>query len=93
MWACNYGVGILEDRINRGLNYNVITEIGAMLMTGRRCALMKDSTVPKLPTDLAGQIFKSIDLEIADQIVDATHNWAARDLDLGSCQHCGERRN
>lgn len=93
MWACNYGIGILEDRINRGLNYNVMTEIGAMLMTGRRCALMKDTTVPKLPTDLAGQIFKSVDLGVANQVIHATHNWAARDLDLGGCRYCGKRRD
>ena len=88
MWACNYGIGIVEDRIKRGLNYNVMTEIGAMLMTGRRCALMKDITVPKLPTDLAGQIFKSVDLEVTDQVLAATHKWAARDLGLGECRHC-----
>lgn len=93
MWACNYGMGILEDRINRGLNYNVMTEIGAMLMTGRRCALMKDTTVPRLPTDLAGQIFKSVDLGVANQVINATHNWAARDLDLGDCRYCGKRRD
>jgi hypothetical protein len=90
MWASNYGIGILEDRINRGLNYNVMTEIGAMLMTGRRCALMKDTTVPKLPTDLAGQIFKSVDLRIADQVVAAAHTWASRDLGLGACRYCCE---
>jgi hypothetical protein len=93
MWACNYGIGILEDRISRGLNYNVMTEIGAMLMTGRRCALMKDTTVPKLPTDLAGQIFKSVDLGVANQVIGATHNWAARDLDLGDCRYCGKHRD
>lgn len=42
MWVSKYGIGLLEDRIGQGLNYNVMTELGAMLMTGRRCALLKD---------------------------------------------------
>jgi hypothetical protein len=88
MWACNYGLGILEDRIERGLNYNVITEIGAMLMTGRRCALMKDTTVPALPTDLSGQIYKKVDLTDAKGIGDAAHSWVAEDLGFGRCEQC-----
>jgi len=93
MWACNYGIGILEDRIDRGLNYNVMTEIGAMLMTGRRCALMKDTTVPKLPTDLAGQIFKSVNLQATDDVIAAAHQWASKDLGLGDCRNCHTRIN
>ncbi|MFN2477244.1 MAG: hypothetical protein ABR526_12995 [Chthoniobacterales bacterium] len=88
MWACNYGVGILEDRLDRGLNYNVIAELGAMLMTGRRCALLKDSSIPSLPTDLVGQIYKPVDLSDAAQIEAAAHSWAANDIGLGRCADC-----
>ena len=88
MWACNYGIGILENRIDRGLNYNVMTEIGAMLMTGRRCALIKDTTVAKLPADLAGQIFKPVDLQVTDEVIAAAHIWASKDLGLGDCPNC-----
>lgn len=88
MWACNYGIGILEDRIQRGLNYNVMTELGAMLMTGRRCALLKDSTVLGLPTDLVGQIFKPVDVNNAREVDAVVHNWASEDLGLGACSRC-----
>jgi hypothetical protein len=88
MWACNYGIGILEDRIQRGLNYNVITELGAMLMTGRRCALLKDKTAPNLPTDLVGQIYKSIDVDNAQQIETVIHRWTSVDLGFGACATC-----
>ena len=80
MWACNYGIGILEDRMQRGLNYNVITELGAMLMTGRRCALLKDSTAPDLPTDLVGQIYKPVDVTNAQQIDEVIRQWASADF-------------
>ena len=88
MWACQFGVGVLEDRLGRGLNYNVITEIGAMLMTGRRCALLKDKTSPALPTDFLGQIYKSIDLQDTDAVSKCIHDWASEDLTLGRCEQC-----
>jgi hypothetical protein len=88
MWACQFAIGILENRMGRGLNYNAITEIGAMLMTGRRCAILKDSTVPSLPSDIGGQIYKPLDLAETDQVVAAVHGWAANDLGLGTCKWC-----
>jgi hypothetical protein len=88
MWACQFGIGILEDRMGRGLNYNVITELGAMLMTGRRCALLKDTTSPDFPTDLIGLIYKSIDLDDTRSVTARVHAWAADDLNLGRCSAC-----
>jgi hypothetical protein len=88
MWACQFGIGVLEDRLGRGLNYNVITELGAMLMTGRRCALLKDKTSPSLPTDIVGHIYKSIDLADTDYISQCIHSWASDDLALGRCERC-----
>jgi hypothetical protein len=88
MWACQYGIGLLEDRAGRGLNYNVVTELGSMLMTGRRCAMVKDRTAPPLPSDLAGHIYKSLDLDDLGAISTAAHAWVAEDLSLGHCQAC-----
>ena len=88
MWACQFGIGILENRIGRGLNYNVMTEIGAMLMTGRRCALLKDKTSPSMPTDIVGQIYKAIDLDDIPSLSSVVHGWASEDLALGRCISC-----
>jgi hypothetical protein len=88
MWACQLGIGVLENRIGRGLNYNVMTEIGAMLMTGRRCALLKDKTCPSLPTDVVGQIYKPIDLDDIPSLSSVVHSWASKDLALGRCITC-----
>ncbi|CAN5880442.1 hypothetical protein BH23GEM7_BH23GEM7_07560 [soil metagenome] len=92
MWACQYGIGILENRVGRGLNYNAITEIGAMLMTGRRCAILKDRTAPQLPTDIAGQIYKPVDLSNLNSLGSTIHDWAAKDLSLGECERCPEEQ-
>jgi hypothetical protein len=42
--------GFFEARVERGLNCNLETEVGSMLMTGRRCALLKDGSTDKMST-------------------------------------------
>ena len=89
MWACQYGIGLIEDRVGRDLNYNVVTELGAMLVTGRRCAIIRDSvTAPAMPTDLVGQIYKSVDFDDGEAVSRAVHSWLALDLGLGACSDC-----
>lgn len=88
LWACRYGVALLENRVEKGLNYNLVIEVGAMLATGRRCALLKDKTQDALPTDLVGQIYRSVDFDDPDQVNLAMHDWAANDLGFGRCQDC-----
>lgn len=88
MWGSQYGIGLVEDRLGTGLNYNVVTELGAMLITGRRCALLKDRTAPDLPTDLAGQLYKPVDFDDVDAVGHEVHAWMAEDLSLGRCANC-----
>ncbi len=88
MWASQYGVGLFEDRIGRSLNYNLVIEVGAMVMTGRRCAMLKDVTAPSMPTDLVGRIYKDVDFDSATSVTGAVHSWLADDLFLGRCPEC-----
>jgi hypothetical protein len=88
MWACHYGVALFEDRGGAGINENLLAEVGAMLATGRRCALMKDKTIPRLPTDFVGQIYKDVDFSDRNSVRDEIHRWAAVDLGLGHCPDC-----
>ncbi len=88
MWACQYGIGIFENRADRGLNYNVVIEVGAMLMTGRQCAMLKDATAPEMPTDFVGQIYTPVDLDNLDTVSDAAHRWFADGVGLGRCPYC-----
>ena len=81
LWSCNFGVAILENR-ERGLNYNVVLETGAMLMTGRRCLLLKDKTVGTLPTDLLAHIHKEVDLDRPETVEAAVAEWVTKDLGL-----------
>jgi hypothetical protein len=89
-WASRYGIALFEDRVERGLNYNLVAEVGAMLMTGRRCALLKDTTQHSMPTDFVGLIYTEVDFEDLNAVTQVTHAWAARDLGLGTCSLCKE---
>lgn len=88
MWASNYGIAFFEDRRGRGMNYNLVIEVGAMLMAGRRCLLLKDSSIDKMPTDLVGHIYKAVDLDDPATVTGAVHEWASKDLALGRCRDC-----
>lgn len=88
MWACRYGIGLVEDRAGRGLNYNAAIELGSMLVTGRRCAILKDPTAPNLPVNLSGQIYKTVDFDDEKAVRNEAHLWIADDLDLGRCEAC-----
>lgn len=84
MWACQHGIGLFETRFGTELNDNVQIEIGGMLITGRRCALLKDRDTPRLPTDFVGHIYKSVDFEDLVAVEKVVRNWAADDLGLDS---------
>lgn len=88
MWASNYGIAFFENRRGRGMNYNLVIEVGAMLMAGRRCLLLKDSSVDRMPTDLVGFIYKSVDLDNPSTVSRAVHEWSREDLVLGNCAKC-----
>lgn len=88
MWASQYGIAFFEDRRGKGLNYNLTIEVGSMLMTGRRCALLKDTSIQRLPTDLVGQIYKSVDITKPDTVSKAIHEWLRSDLNMGPCAVC-----
>lgn len=88
MWASHYGIAFFEDQMKRGLNYNLTIEVGSMLMAGRRCALLKDRSIEKLPTDLVGHIYRPVDLADIGSVSDAVHGWLRDDLALGTCPNC-----
>ncbi len=83
MWACKYGIGLFETRFGDEFNDNLQIEVGAMLMTGRRVALLKDRGTADMPTDFIGHIYKSVDFDDPGTIVASLHGWAAEDLGLG----------
>ena len=88
IWASRYGVAFFEDIQGHGLNYNLTIEVGSMLLAGRRCALLKDSTIERLPTDLVGKIYKPVEIGDGSSVASALHGWLRDDLNLGVCHEC-----
>jgi hypothetical protein len=82
MWACKYGIGLFETRFGEEFNDNLQIEVGAMLITGRRVALLKDRDTPDMPTDFVGHIYKGVDFDRPETVADALGTWAADDLGL-----------
>ncbi len=80
MWACQYGFALFEDRVDEGINYNVVIEVGAMVMAGRQTALLKDETVLDLLDDLVGHIYKPVNFEDLDAVASAAEAWVVNDL-------------
>ena len=83
--ACQHGIGVLENGSGTGLNDNVLIELGSMMVTGRRCAMLKDRTATGLPSDLTAQPYKSVDFEDLNAVTAAAHRWVAEDLGLPRC--------
>lgn len=88
MWACKYGIGLFETRFGSEFNDNLQIEVGSMLITGRRVALLKDIDTPEMPTDFVGHIYKEVDFDDTDGVSAEVHRWAAGDLGLGRCANC-----
>ncbi|MFD3401700.1 hypothetical protein ACFWUU_13520 [Kribbella sp. NPDC058693] len=87
MWASKYAI-VLLDKPGEALNSNVLIEIGGMLMSGRRCAILRDTSVPAMPTDLVGHIYKPVVLADHDACAQAIHRWIRDDLGQGACPDC-----
>jgi hypothetical protein len=84
MWGCRYGVAFFEARTERGLNYNLSIEVGSCLVLGRRLALLKDSSLEAMPTDLVGRIYRGVDISDPRTVTRELEDWVTATLRLGN---------
>jgi hypothetical protein len=61
MHACDFGIAVFERITSNDFNPNVSLEVGYLMGMGRKVLLLKDKTLPSLPTDLVGQLYKPFD--------------------------------
>lgn len=87
MWASKYAI-VLIDNADGKFNSNVLIEVGGMMMTGRRCAILRDKSVRIMPSDLIGHIYKSSDLADHQATVELVHGWIKNDLKISTCGEC-----
>lgn len=63
MHACSFGIAVFERISEDDINPNVSLEVGYMLGLGKRVCLLKEKTLQKLQTDLAGKLYRPFDLQ------------------------------
>lgn len=69
-----YGIAIFEGSEEKNwANPNVAFELGIMFTLGRKVLLLKDSHLPKIPTDLTGHIYN--EYRSSDEIPDIIKKW------------------
>lgn len=83
MEQCRFGIGVFEDIDERDFNPNISLELGYMYALGKRCLLLKEKRMPRLPADICGKIYRDFDvLNLYSSIEDQIHKWCKRDLGL-----------
>jgi len=81
--GCRYGVAIFEDLDAREFKPNVSLELGYMLGLRKRCLLLKEKRLPKLPADIVGHLYKPWDAFDAETTVAReVDRWLTADLGL-----------
>jgi hypothetical protein len=83
MTSSQYGIAVFEEIDRRDFNPNISLELGYMYALGRRCLLLKDKRMPRLPTDTCGKIYRDFDTYAADKTVSSeVAAWCEADLGL-----------
>ncbi len=82
MDACDLGIAVFDQTASYDFNPNVSLELGYMMAGKKRLLLLKDRTLPKMPSDLVGHLYKEFDpTDVTRTVRLATQSWL-RDVGL-----------
>ena len=77
MIGCKYGIAVFDEIDEREFNPSVALELGFMMAHDKRCLILKDKRMPKMPTDIVGKLYKLFDTyDIEQSISIAVESWA-----------------
>jgi len=83
--CCDYGIAVYEDMHSRSANPNVALEVGYMLAKRKRVLLLKEKSLPAMPSDLVHKLYKKFDaFQIPKTVTAQVARWVDVDLDLGT---------
>lgn len=81
MDGCRYGLAVFEEIDEREFNPNISLELGYMMAQHKRCLLLKERRMPRLPTDVCGFLYRDFDFfSIAESITEQINDWVCNDL-------------
>ena len=69
--GCGFGIAVYERIETNEPNANVGLEVGYLMAMNKSVLLLKDKTVPTLPADLAGKLYKEFDPHDPDGTIPA----------------------
>ncbi|WIT11117.1 nucleotide-binding protein [Paucibacter sediminis] len=72
MHGCRFGISVIERMQTEQHNANVALEVGYMLGLKKDVCLLKERTVPALPSDLQGRLYTEFDMFAVPQTVRAS---------------------
>lgn len=74
--ACSFGIAVFDRLVSDNYNPNVTLEVGYLIGLGRPVCLLKEKTLPKLPSDLVGRLYREFDVQdIPGTIPREIENW------------------
>jgi hypothetical protein len=82
MRASSYGIAVFEEIDEREFNPNISIELGFMIALGRRCLLLKEKRMPRLPTDFCGHLYKDFDVFNINESISRQIDAWMRDLGI-----------
>ena len=82
MLGSRYGVAVFEEIDQREFNPSVALELGFMFAHSRRCLILKEQRMPRLPTDIVGKLYKAFDSYNIPSSIQATVEAWAGDIGL-----------
>jgi hypothetical protein len=78
-----FGIAVFEDIEERDFNPNIPFELGYMFAIGKRCLILKERRMPRLPTDMLGLIYRDFDVfDLQNSLKQQIKNWCTDDLGL-----------
>jgi hypothetical protein len=78
-----YGLAVFEVIDEHEFNPNISLELGFMYALSRRCLLLKDRRMPRIPTDISGRIYRDFDVsDLQASVSNQVSEWCERDLGL-----------
>jgi len=81
--CCHLGIAVFEDLEERDHNPNIAIELGYMRAKQRRTLILKERTLPAVPTDVIGALYKPFDkFNIAETIRAEVTRWIEVDLGI-----------
>ncbi len=82
MLGSRYGIAVFEEIDQREFNPNIALELGFMMAQNKRCLILKDQRMPKMPTDIVGKLYREFDTYNIDESIRRSVELWARDIGL-----------